>query len=329
MWGVCFQCSDYDDEVAFKRQCKALWGRRRTLMHGRRDRARTINFANVQEKLAECFPGASKTQIRALAIMRTKAIAAAFMKAFVEMNAFEKECVRRINEEYLNELNKAAADPTYAATPHGHTLSSEEASYLTVIASGITESFVCRMPNCHFFGCNDPLTWIKEFEHYHFKCPACGEFYRPWADYKGSKGFQYVIGITDPENGQHRFIPAIWPSSEEAGWLAKMVELHASQIKTEQDLEAWNNKAKRDLAQLITQQALPVFFTKHPWRQEVEWRMSNKWDWEPIKKQGYFTGAFLTAEQADQTPYSNWTELIGLIANAVASSRALVNSSRL
>jgi hypothetical protein len=55
-------------------------------------------------------------------------------------------------------------------------------------------------------------------------------------------------------------------------------------------------------------------------------RLSSQWAHEPIMEKGYFTGAFLSAEDAKQPAYSNWNELIGLIANCVASARALVRA---
>jgi len=186
-------------------------------------------------------------------------------------------------QKYLLELDKAAKDPTYAASVDGNSLSAEEASYLTVITEGITESFVCRMSNCHFFGRNDAHTWIKEIGRYHFKCPACGELYRPFTDYKSSVRFQYVIGLLDPESAETSYIPAKWPRSEEAGWLAKQVELHASQIESEADVINWHNKAKKKLSSLIAAQKIPKFFTQHQWRPNIEHRLSDKWSFKHIK----------------------------------------------
>jgi hypothetical protein len=324
LWGRCQPCSGLD-AAEFRRESRRLWVKRANTMRGKRVRARSITWNNVHEKLAECFKGATKVQLHKLATLRTKAMAAAYIKAFTEMNEFEQAAVAQINEEYFTELKKAADDPSYAASVDGHTLCAEEASYLTVIAAGITESFVCRMPDCWYFGMNDQ--WIKRKCSWHFKCPACGEQYRPAADYKGSSDFSLVIGLTDPETGQPSFIPATWPPSNEQGWVNKMVELHASQLKDEGDLVLWNSKAKKDLKQLINNQRIPSFFTQIPYDgTKIANRLSSQWAHEPIMEKGYFTGAFLSAEDAKQPAYRNWNELIGLIANCVASARALVRA---
>ena len=242
------------------------------------------------------------------------------------MNEHETKIAHQINQDYIESLQRAATDPTNAATPAGDALSAEEASYLTVFTkTGCTESFVCRMPECLFFGMNDSMTWVEKFGSYHFKCPGCGEQYHPWADYKSSVKYQYVLGIVDPITGTTEFIPAIWPPSEEAGWLAKQVELIASKIETPQDVEHWNNKVKQDLHVLIGNQRIPSHFANHPWRDGIQWRLSGAWDYQPIKQRGYFVGAFLSKEEATKQPYSNWTELIGLIANCVAAARATLS----
>ena len=197
---------------------------------------------------------------------------------------------------------------------------------MTVLTkTGCTESFVCRMPKCLFFGMHDPLTWIKCSGHYWFKCPGCGEQYHPHADYKSAVTFQYVLGIPDPMTGVVEYISAIWPPSEEAGWVAKQVELMASRIETPLDVENWNNKVKQDLHVLINNQRIPSHFQRHPWRTDIENRLSSMWDYQPIKDRGYFVGTTLDPTEAKKEPFTNWTELIGLIANCVAASRATMS----
>ena len=106
--------------------------------------------------------------------------------------------------------------------------------------------------------------WLRHEDKYQFRCPACGELYRPWSGHKDAVNFQYVIGITSPEDGLHKFIPATWPPSEEAGWVSKQVELHASQIRTEDDVVAWNQRTKKNLMDLFAAQSIPMHFQQHP-----------------------------------------------------------------
>ena len=99
----------------------------------------------------------------------------------------------------------------------------------------------------------------------------------------------------------------------------------ASRISTPVDVENWNNKVKQDLHVLINNQRIPNHFQQHPWRTSIENRLSSMWDYQPIKDRGYFVGTFLDPTEAKKEPFTNWTELIGLIANCVAASRATMS----
>ncbi len=114
--------------------------------------------------------------------------------------------------------------------------------------------------------------------------------------------FQYVVGVPNPETGVAEFIPAVRPPSAEAGWFAQQVGLITSSVQTPDDMAAWHSKVKKVLSVLISNEGIPVHFERHAWRQEVEWRMSNKWDWKPIAERGYFVGIFWTRRRLPQSP---------------------------
>ena len=111
-----------------------------------------------------------------------------------------------------------------------------------------------------FFGMNDGKTWVKERGHYWFKCPRCGEQYRPGSGKKDAVAANFVLSITNPENGQLELIPTSWPPSEDDRWLHNAVEIQARQIQTQQDLDAWYNKSKLDLSELTNRQKISVHF---------------------------------------------------------------------
>ncbi len=324
LWGHCLGCSELTP-AEFRRAVRRAWEQRAKLMRGRRQRARCINFSNIEAVFKEAYPGASNTQIRNLTVLRTRAMAGAFLKAFDEMTEADKQIVDEINQEYLKELDKAAADPSYAASARGHTLSNEESQFLTVIADGISESFVCRMPTCLYFGMNDQ--WVKHKTKWWFKCPRCGEQFHPSMDYKDSVKFNKVIGLFDPVTNETSFIPAVWAPSEAQGWLAKQVERNARLIRTEADVEAWHSRVRMELHTLISNQKLPTYFTNMGYDPSIENRFpETTWDCAPLKQRGHYAGALLSSQDAEKPPFTNWDELIGLIAGCVASSRAVMTS---
>ena len=59
---------------------------------------------------------------------------------------------------------------------------------------------------------------------------------------------------------------------------------------------------------------------------DIDYRFAGgQWLREEFKQQGASFGARFPDQHEARAPYSNWTELIGLIANTVASSRAMLD----
>ena len=328
IWGYCFECSKMDDLRKFTQLAKRSWENRSRELHGKLDRARRISFTNAHEMFRTLFPGASNTRCRELAYKRTKAAAAAIVSGLHDperekgVNEEVQKIALGIAKNYLRELELCVHDPTYTVTPAGHTLTGEEASYLTSIARGVTVSFMCRQKDCLFWGMNDADTWIKDSGRYHFKCPLCGTFFQPgvWSEKVVEANFMF--GMTDPVTGEMSSFPCVWPVSEETDWIYKQAELEARQIKTRADVDAWHNKSKVDLSELLKKQRVPASFERLPYSCPDE-RVSAKWQYAHIKARGFVMGRRATVEEV-QVPYKSWNELIGLVANVLASARALV-----
>jgi len=184
IWGYCFECSGIQDQATFIRECRKRKEQRAKFVRGRRERARCVNFNTILQVVEELFPGASGSKRRQLAVMRSKAVAAAFMRGFEKSNPLHQRLCHEITQQWLCEMQKAADEPSYACKVDANSLNAEEASYLTDVGGGVSLSFLCRMPGCLFFGLNS--TWITEAGAYHFKCPMCFQFFKPWAAYKGA-----------------------------------------------------------------------------------------------------------------------------------------------
>ena len=57
--------------------------------------------------------------------------------------------------------------------------------------------------------------------------------------------------------------------------------------------------------------------------------MLSKCSYSNIKDRGYYFGAILDRSTAEGPLFSNWTEIIGLCANVVASTKAMLQASKL
>ena len=108
-------------------------------------------------------------------------------------------------------------------------------------------------------------------------------------------------------------------------WINNQIEAHARNIQTPADVVAWHNKSKLDLTELIERHRIPQGLVEMTPNPAIDWRFSSQWMWEEFKQKTFWGCKFYDIEAA-KTPYSHWNELIGLIANTVASSRVVMNS---
>ena len=202
---------------------------------------------------------------------------------FTKTSQESQQLAAEISVEYLSGLDKFAADPTYVGTCGGHTLSNMEAQFLTMVTEGVSLSFLCRMPGCLFYG--DNAMWVQRAGGKHqFKCPCCGEMFRPWADYKGSVVCQFVVQFFT-DTGRKVAIPATWPDNEDVSYFYKLMELHSRQVKTEADVQAWRNRTKIELSELLTRVSCEEQFDRFPFCSDHA-RFSSVWEWEALAAKG-------------------------------------------
>ena len=106
------------------------------------------------------------------------------------------------------------------------------------------------------------------------------------------------------------------------------IELQARQIETKADADAWHKKTCLDLSELIRKHKIPAGLKEMTPSADLDYKLCDRtWEWTEFK-QKKFWGAFFDSVEAANNPFKNWPELIGLIANSVASARALSNAKQ-
>ena len=225
-----------------------------------------------------------------------------------------------INQEYLANLEFQANNPLHPMPVDARTLTAEEASYLTLLQEEMALMYVCRQPDCMFFGLNS--SWVKKRDSYQFKCPCCGIQFQPWSTLKNQVAAAFVLQIVDPVTGELCRIPTVWPPSEEMNWVNNQIELQARRIVTPADVDAWYRRSSLDLKRLIDEQKIPRGLVQMFPSSEIDHMFTSAWEWQEFKAKGSFWGDKFGDEESAREPFSCWTEVIGLIANTVASSRA-------
>ena len=122
-----------------------------------------------------------------------------------------------------------------ALEAHG-SFKAKDHSYLTAVLDNICISFVCRYPDCRFYGSNSD--WVKHNERYKLRCPKRGKQYQRWVKQRGATTllpFQKVVSILDPYTHRVSAVPATWPSSGEDDFLGKLALAQARKLMTKND----------------------------------------------------------------------------------------------
>jgi len=213
-------------------------------------------------------------------------------------------------------------------------MTSEERSYLTFVTKNIAICYVCRYPECGFFGMNNVETWVKNASSYHFRCPACGLQYQPWVEKFGKKKtiealpFNKVLVFTNVhENNKQTIVPCWWPETCDDEWLGAQAEIHARNIQTPEDLDNFLNKNVVDLSEVMERAG-------RPWKGFNLMRLTDEARVQLDSASGYggsygkqlengFYGLMCTQEEKKAPVFKDWGTLIALIGNLVAVGKTL------
>ena len=324
IWGYCWDCcnqSDFKNHNGFKRRSNRTWEARRRELGAKLDRARDIKFNGIVAKMREMFPGASQHRLRKLTYLRLNAAATAIAASSQE-NELVHAASLHVAEVYMKEIEQVANHPESQTSAAGWSLSATEAGYLTEVADGVTISFMCRDKTCLYYGMNDQ--WIKRVDSEHFRCPQCGKFYQPWTQANGEVCAQKVLHIVDPVTSVATVIPCEWPGEREDKWLNTMVEMRAREIKTGEDLAKFMRQSAVDLSSLLTKVGTPLHFTRLDWSPGMEYKLTlprfPESQWAHLKSGVY---GMKLPFAADMDIFTNFSELISLLANLLAGGTAM------
>ena len=194
----------------------------------------------------------------------------------------------------------------------------------------LCDSYLCRVPSCGFFGLNSQ--WIKAVNDT-WRCPACGEEFRPWADMNRSKTVSFfpaqkVISFIT-STGELVTFPAVWAGTHETRWLRQQMENRAQQVNmlTEENIVAFLERNVKAIDEIARLHGVPGQFSLLRMSAETVGRIdTGKYpleNWAHLRDNGFF-GAFMNL-QADPPPqvFQDWDILISYFGNALAAGRRL------
>jgi hypothetical protein len=273
----------------------------------------------------------SKAKIKALtetSIKRIKAFVAA-LSAAILCNPVLTESAKLHTADYMETIKKQADDPTHTVSTDGRILSGADIGYLTYIggAMGLTISWLCRHPECGWFGENH--MWYKALSE-HFCCPLCLREYRPWAywlnDRKTKAAFpaQKMVSYTNM-NGVTKDWPMEWPDSAGDKWLNGLIEDAAAAAGTidETNLVPFMQRNIEEIDKLVPKMSRPAQFQHMAANPNIT-EKGDRWpeaNYGHILKNGVY-GAYAKLEPSLEV-FKDVNELIALFANVLRAGKQM------
>ena len=222
------------------------------------------------------------------------------------------------------------------------TMISEDKQYLTAIFDTVFISYVCRHKDCGFYGANSD--WVKETNHYRFRCPRCARRYRPWVDRQGASElypFQKVLSIIDPLTQRTLMLPTTWPDSQSDDFLCNQAVIEARKIISDGDADAesrFKANANECLHNLLKKIGLPPTMQHYkeilPTTRDILLSAKGFGDEAVahLAANGY-RGAILPTDIDNERVFNSWevltSGLASLILNLPTSLRAYIRETDL
>ena len=167
---------------------------------------------------------------------------------------------------------------------------------------------------------------MKSATSYHFRCPLCGKFYRPWS----GRTFNKVIVVYDAITNTQVRMAAQWADTKEDNWIHAHAEMYARQVHLPGNLDSFLAKQTMELSTLVRQAGVPSDFVRYSWSQKAEWEMHAP-RFIPETYAKHKAEGFSGQQFTDPNPFvfTNYDALIGILAKMIAGTNALAAQSSL
>ena len=309
---------------AFKRAVGRSWLKHAEERKARVTTERNLRFNNIVDHFRQKYPGSTKSDVRELASARCKFASLAFAASLaLESEALQKKAAEAYTD-YVRVIEQGAANPRLADLQMGRTLRCDALSYLNKMTEHMVLSYLCRFPECGFFGMNSQ--WIKQIDREQFRCPICGGLYQPCSVAKGQVSAAKVISITSPITAEVMHIPCVWPQGAEDSYLSKLIEAKAEEVISIADFgEATSAGNCEAIDTYARQVGIPGIFSILPMQEKAKWKLDEgkfpPSQWRHLELKGVY-GAMLDLKSPFKT-FDDFNELVVLMGHALAVGRKL------
>ena len=201
------------------------------------------------------------------------------------------------------------------------TYKTSDAGCFAEIAKSVSVSIMCRHTKCLFYGKKDQ--WIKHVSSEHYRCPQCGQLYKPLSSGPEMCPANTVISITDPTIGGTLCFPAKWADVKTDEWLAGMAEMEASKIQIMDNVDAFMRESVTSLHNFLEKVATPMHLVKMTWNSKIETMLHHKTfptrQWAHLKSNGVWGMKMAFTD----TVFDDRPKIINLMAKLLAGAKAI------
>ena len=336
IWGCCrehlFENDGAMSDAQFKKDSRHSWAEYNIHVKKKVQRARDIKFKGEVAMVDAVMGRAqSSTFVRKLAILRIRATVIKLASAIMN-DPFMKAAAVKACDTYHNSLKQMKQNPGWVPSTDGEFLDATSLGYATEIASGLAVSFLCRKPQCLWYGMNSQ--WLKGRTE-KFRCGKCGLEFVPWSRAGGEVEPNKVVSFQD-SRGRLFAYTAVWAPSVEDKWIHDMIEKRVQQLLGEKkgisadELQKFASRSVADIDEL-TKKGIPAHFKHSEVSQEVRdlWSTLSAERWprenmDHILKNGFWGGQL--ALEDTKEPFTDWDMVISLLSNVVASGQMLAET---
>jgi hypothetical protein len=208
---ICRECwneNNEDDwnewctEKQWNNKCKEQWALRQTNSGEHfEQRVRNQGHDAAVLDIGRRHPGQSKKLYRASLIKCSMEISKAITAGIKKLRADQQAKVKEQMQLWVKEWEQKAENPEYITKLDCKlTTSTHLMDFVDQILPGMDEYYMCRQRHCSMV-CQ-AINWVNNHPNYQFRCPACGEQYRPWMSKPGYWPTNKVIFAYDEVNLQ-------------------------------------------------------------------------------------------------------------------------------
>ena len=318
---ICRACwndrgGDVRNMTDWRRQCRTRWLQRACRNDEHYEtRVRWPHWDAAVVERNEPHPGESPTVYRERQIRKSTRLAVGMTASTFMLRADQQVDLFKVIDHWVDQWSNRVQDPDYVtAMDCDESIGSRFMDFVDHVLPGQDVYFICRQKHCSMLCLS--THWIHNHPNGQYRCPACGEQYRPWKELPGywrTNKVWLTYDEVSPQAGraelapgsmddlahtnQVMILPVMWP--DETGVHDVVDRIRAILLDIDRDLSATPPEDRLGFVlEHLSLTAPTRAFERHPFLPEVkaaiDWLNAQQaplnkktWQYDHIEQDGY------------------------------------------